>query len=178
MRKIILVIVTALFLAWIMNFACAEEPDDELIEFEEVEEFDEFDDFEEFDDFADFDDIGTEDEYIEAIEENGDSGNSGTVSDHSKEEYKAKVQKMSEISGYDDPDLKIDGDYAYYVSDDETYCITSLYRGSSTDIIVPTTLGGYPVKIIGDHTFENKSFIHTVEVPDVVVRHLDFDGIA
>ncbi len=169
MRKIILVIVTALFLVWIMNFACAEEPDDGFIEFEEVEEFDEFDDFEEFDDFADFDDVGTEDEYIEAIEENGDSENSGTVSDQSKEEYKAKVQKMSEISGYDDPDLKIDGDYAYYVSDDETYCITSLYRGSSTDIIVPTTLGGYPVKIIGDHTFENKSFIHSVEVPDGVV---------
>ena len=167
MKKKIFAIMMAMILSFVMVFACAEDwEDDDFIEFDDLDEFDEYDDFDDFDDFTDFDDIGTEEEYIEALGENGDAG---AISDQSVDEYKEKVQKMSEVSGYNDPDLKTDGDYAYYVSEDGTYCITSLYKGSSTDIIVPSALGGYPVKIIGDHTFENKSFIRSVEVPDGVI---------
>ena len=173
MKKRIIIFLTFVFI-FVMTFAGAEDWDEDEfagdgIEFDDLDDFEEYDDFEDYEDFADFDDIGTEEEYLEALEENGDGTGSDQVADQSTAEYKEKVQRMSEISGYNDPDLKTDGDYAYYVSEDNTYCITSLYKGSSTDVVVPSSLGGYPVKIIGDHTFENKSFIRTVEVPDGVV---------
>lgn len=161
------IFLTALVLAFMISLSCAEDFEEEFLDDTfEFDELDDFDEFEDFDELADFDDVGTEEEYIEAI---GEDSSSNPVSDQSTAEYKEKVRKMSEISGYNDPDLKTDGDYAYYVSEDGTYCITSLYKGSSTDVIVPSTLGGYPVMIIGDHTFENKSFIRTVEVPDGVI---------
>ena len=169
MKKSITAVVLALVLVFIMVFSCAavsgEEavPDDGIV-FDETENFEEFEDF---DELMDFDDVGTEAEYIQAIEEMDSAGNG--IQEQDKNDYKEKVQQLSEISGYNDPELKMDGDYAYYISEDGTYCITSLYKGSSTDVIVPSTLGGYPVKVIGDHTFENKGFIRTVEVPDGVM---------
>ena len=103
-------------------------------------------------DFDEFDDIGSEEDL------------SGQTS------YDQQVQNISAVSGYDNPELKYDGDYAYFISEDGTYCITSLYQGADIDVVVPEALGGYPVKIIGDHTFENKGFIESVEVPEGVVE--------
>ena len=151
MKKSILALLMALAILVSGSFALAEEDWDDDFEFLDDE------DFEDFDDLEDFDDVGTEEEFIEAIE------------DQDKEEYKQKVQQMSDLSGYNNPDLLEDGDYSYFVSEDGTYCITSLYKGTSTDVIVPSTLGGYPVRVIGDHTFENKGFINTIEVPEGVV---------
>lgn len=155
MKKNIPALIAAFVLIIVFAFASAEEWEE--FDFSDEEGYEDFDEFEDFDDVADFEDIGSEEEFIEAVDENG------------SDEYKAKVKQMSEISGYNDPDLHTDGEYAYYVSEDNTYCITSLYKGNSTDVIVPSTLGGYPVRVIGDHTFENKSFINTVEVPEGVV---------
>lgn len=156
MKKNIPVLITALILVFVYSFACAYEPEDEFVFSEDID-YVEFEEFEDFDDIADFSDVGSEKEFYEAVDETA------------SEEYKAKVKHMSEISGYNDPDLCTDGDYAYYVSDDSTYCITSLYKGNCSDVVVPAFLGGYPVRVIGDHTFENKSFISTVEIPEGVV---------
>ena len=163
MKKTFLAVIILIHL-FMMLSACAED-----LEFVEFPDDIVFFDPDVFEDFADFDEVGTEEEYLEIIEESV-SGNSGiSVGEQTEADYKEIVRKMSDISGYNDPDLKTDGDYSYYVSEDETYCITSLYKGSSTNIIVPSALGGYPVKVIGDHTFENKSFIRTVEVPEGVI---------
>ena len=74
--------------------------------------------------------------FIEAVQEQGNAT------------YKEKVQRMSEISGFDNPDLLEDGDYAYFVSEDNTYAITALYKGTSTVVIVPFTLCVLPVRVI------------------------------
>ncbi len=114
------------------------------------------------DDWISFDD-GTEFEDFEVFTDiTDDGGVSGQL-------YEQQAQNISAVSGYDNPDLKYDGDYAFYLSEDGSYCITTLYLGTEADVVVPATLGGYPVKVIGDHTFENKGFVESVEVPSGVV---------
>ena len=188
--KRIAVLIAALIFVLTGSFVCAEDLDSDF------SEYDFFDDdfvFYDIDEIADFDDVGTLEEYMQAIDgysfdediessggetsadnqetEGGQNSDDITVApdEQAVAEHKEKIRRINDISGYHDPDLRNDGDYAYYISEDNTYCITSLYKGSSSDVVVPSTLGGYPVRIIGDHTFENKGFIHSVEVPDGVV---------
>ena len=83
-------------------------------------------------------------------------------------EYSQTMENMNVVSGFTDPNLLYDGDYGYYISEDNTSCITALYIGKDTDVEIPSRLGGLPVAEIGDHTFENRGFIESVTVPDGV----------
>ncbi len=58
-----------------------------------------------------------------------------------------------------------EGDYTYVVSNGSAY-ITA-YIGSGTDVVVPATLGGYPVVYIGTIFYENTT-IETVSLPSTI----------
>ena len=58
------------------------------------------------------------------------------------------------------------GDYTYDINDGEV-TITS-YTGNVTELVVPETLGGYPVMSIGDWAFSYCESLLTVELPDGV----------
>ena len=65
-----------------------------------------------------------------------------------------------------------EGDYEYAVygsSAEGWYASVHLYKGKSEYPIIPETLGGYTVKNIGMSSFENKTKIKSVSMPDTVV---------
>lgn len=154
MKRRMTVLFAALILLFAFSFSAAELDDDDW--------FDD-DGWIEDDDWLDSD---TDEEFDVFYNPGDDPGESP---DSQSGGFREQGQSFNAISGYDNPDLKHEGDYAYFLSEDQTYCITSLYEGSDIDVIVPDTLGGYPVQVIGDHTFENKGFIRTVEIPESVV---------
>lgn len=118
--------------------------------------------------------VAEEDEFFEFDEEDYDFGDEDEffddLEDQSEEDFKQQVQNISAASGYDNPDLKYDGDYAYVVSEDGEYCVTCLYQGVDPEAVIPDTLGGYPVRAIGDHTFENNGFLTKVVIPEGVTE--------
>ncbi|MDD5858504.1 MAG: leucine-rich repeat domain-containing protein [bacterium] len=65
-------------------------------------------------------------------------------------------------------------EYSDYVSNGWKYTISdgvvtvTGYTGSSTSITIPSTLGGYPVKKIGNNAFENSS-IRSVVIPEGII---------
>jgi len=59
------------------------------------------------------------------------------------------------------------GAYTYTVANGEA-SITGYSDYKSSDIIIPATLGGYPVTAIGDSAFKNKSNLISVVVPEQV----------
>ncbi len=59
-----------------------------------------------------------------------------------------------------------EGDYEYTVANGET-TITG-YTGSGGDVVIPSTLGGYPVTTIGNYTFEDCTGLTTVTIGDGV----------
>jgi len=61
-----------------------------------------------------------------------------------------------------------EGDFAYSVSDGEAR-ITA-YTGSASRLILPDTMGGYPVTSIGICAFRNCTSLTHVEIPDGVTR--------
>lgn len=61
---------------------------------------------------------------------------------------------FDDISGYDETQYR-DGDYRYQINDDGETVRTACYEGSDSDVVVPATLGGYPVTVIGEGTFQN-----------------------
>jgi hypothetical protein len=54
-----------------------------------------------------------------------------------------------------------DGEWEYSVSDGSA--VTSKYNGTSEDVTVPATLGGYTVTKIGDCTFKGNTSLKTVK---------------
>lgn len=59
-----------------------------------------------------------------------------------------------------------EGDYTYSVSSDSAY-ITS-YIGSGGDVLIPDTLGSYPVVGISSSAFTNRSIVKTLTIPGTV----------
>ena len=84
------------------------------------------------------------------------------------QEHGRRTENMNASSGYMNPDLLFDGEYGYFVSEDQTSCVTALYRGEETELEIPSRLGGLPVVEIGDHTFANNTYIETVVIPEGV----------
>lgn len=58
------------------------------------------------------------------------------------------------------------GDYEYIVSNGEA-TITE-YLGESSTVVIPSTLGGYPVRCIGVFAFQNRTSLKSVTIPDSV----------
>ncbi|MBR5272518.1 MAG: leucine-rich repeat domain-containing protein [Clostridia bacterium] len=57
------------------------------------------------------------------------------------------------------------GDYTYTVSNGKA-TITQ-YNGDDVNVVIPSTLGGYPVKSIGSYAFQYCDFIKKIEMPSV-----------
>lgn len=78
----------------------------------------------------------------------------------------------------------VDGDYKYYIYDNgvERYAVMSEYVGSSAQVSVPDSLGVFlarkPVREIGAHAFHQKTFVHSISIPDsvIVIRNRAFNG--
>jgi hypothetical protein len=60
-----------------------------------------------------------------------------------------------------------DGEWEYSVSDGSA--VTSKYNGTSEDVTVPATLGGYTVTKIGDCTFKGNTSLKTVKFSSDIV---------
>ena len=57
-----------------------------------------------------------------------------------------------------------EGDYTYTVSSDNTATITG-YSGTDTELVIPDTLGGYPVTGIGESAFSNNTKVTFIRLP-------------
>lgn len=67
---------------------------------------------------------------------------------------------------------KTSGDFTYVV-ENEAAVITA-YSGDATDITVPATLGGYPVKEIGQHVFYYCTQIESLTLPEGIEKIGDY----
>ncbi len=67
-----------------------------------------------------------------------------------------------------------DGYYSYSVSNGEAK-ITGADKSISGDVVIPSTLGGYPVTRIGIMTFYGRTSVESIVIPDSVTS---IDGIA
>ena len=60
--------------------------------------------------------------------------------------------------------MDTEGDYTYTVSSENTATITG-YSGTDTELVIPDTLGGYPVTGIGYNAFRNCDTLTQVTIP-------------
>ena len=61
----------------------------------------------------------------------------------------------------------VTSDYACTLNNDGTITV-GVYSGSSTDVSIPATIAGYPVKSIGARAFANQTTISSVTIPNSV----------
>ncbi len=66
-----------------------------------------------------------------------------------------------------------DGDWKYYVEGGNA--IITAYLGNSTDVITPTTVGGYNVTVIGSGTFGYMTDLNSVTISQGVIQLGDFE---
>lgn len=59
-------------------------------------------------------------------------------------------------------------DFEYVTNTTQGYVAITGYTGSDEDIVVPETIGGYPVTIIGNGAFAYKSSIKSVTLPNTI----------
>ena len=64
-------------------------------------------------------------------------------------------------------DTNVSGDYEYEVLDDGTVSITK-YLGEDENVVIPDTIAGMTVTVIGERAFGGNDYIVTVEIPDGV----------
>lgn len=76
----------------------------------------------------------------------------------------------SETIAFDfDGQTKKEGDFYYEVLNDHTAMITG-YEGTASSVIVPRTLGDYPVSRIGGKAFRDCNTIQSIQLPAGLVR--------
>jgi len=51
---------------------------------------------------------------------------------------------------------------------DETYAKITSYNGTETNLIIPNTISGYPIKIIGENAFKGNTTIQTLKFGDYI----------
>lgn len=71
----------------------------------------------------------------------------------------------------------IDGDFDYYYDETIGGAVLTGYTGSGTDVVVPDTLGGYPLLRVSFGTFQGNSALLSVTLPDSL-RYLDGGAFA
>jgi len=64
----------------------------------------------------------------------------------------------------------VEGDWQYTLYDGDTTAAITGYTGIDTDITIPSTIAGKPVTRIGSNAFVDKTTIHSVIIPDSVLR--------
>lgn len=62
------------------------------------------------------------------------------------------------------------GDFAYVLNSTGEYARIVRYRGESADAVIPDTLGGKPVKEIGQYTFASATHVKSVSIPASVTK--------
>ena len=70
-------------------------------------------------------------------------------------------------------DSSTEGYYTYWVENGEA-TITGCDNSISGDVVIPDTLGGYPVKSIGSWAFENCTGLTSITIPDSVTSIGDY----
>ncbi len=75
------------------------------------------------------------------------------------------------VSAYSETEYYTEGDYTYTVADGEA--IITGYSGEQEDVVIPDALGGYPVAKINKWSFEDKSCIKRLTIPESVT-YIDF----
>ncbi len=76
----------------------------------------------------------------------------------------------NDFAGPDQIDTRVCGDYIYCLSEDGQGACTLSYTGKETEVIVPEQLDGLPVVAIGDHTFNYREDIVSIELPPTITE--------
>lgn len=112
-------------------------------------------------------------EYKLKIEELEDSiktlsdkiGSISVSQEQSKDDSKYEQQYKNEGNKGSAVEVLVKSDFSYKI---ESGCVTiTAYKGSSSNVIIPSTINGYPVTTIGEGAFQG-SRISTVKLPDSV----------
>jgi hypothetical protein len=64
----------------------------------------------------------------------------------------------------------VEDDFVYTISEDGTYYILTEYRGSATEVTVPSAYNELPVKVIGEASFQHKDTIEKVTLPSTITE--------
>ena len=77
---------------------------------------------------------------------------------------------------YADDNIKRAGDFSYYIENGEV--VIERYHGSGGNVVIPNTIEGKPVTIIGQSAFEDCSSITGIKIPDSVtqIKKWSFSG--
>lgn len=73
------------------------------------------------------------------------------------------IAPISESRAEEEPDVKISGDFEYYILDDGTACITK-YNGEDEELIIPDKLDEIRVTGIGDYAFLGKTNLKEITI--------------
>jgi len=65
-----------------------------------------------------------------------------------------------------DPNIKSNGEYKYKITDNSVTIVK--YIDYAKDVVVPDTIDGLPVKVIGDHAFFGRAGVETLKLPESV----------
>ena len=77
------------------------------------------------------------------------------------------IAPISESGAEEEPEVKISGDYEYYILDDGTACITK-YNENDEKVIVPEKLDGIRITGIGHRAFSFCENLKEIKIPDSV----------
>ena len=76
----------------------------------------------------------------------------------------------------DDTIMSTDGQYRYYILKDETVCIER-YKGTDSDVTVPSEIDGRTVSTIGYESFWGRDSLKSVTIPDTVTTIESFSFV-
>ena len=79
--------------------------------------------------------------------------------------YKIYVDYIDK--GDDAETIRMQDDYKYYVIDEQS-CGIKYNIGESVEIVIPSEINGYKVRVIGEKCFENRDFIKKIIIPECV----------
>ena len=93
------------------------------------------------------------------------------VSQIDPDTYEGSITYIEEDESSEDDNLNSD-DFTYLIVDDEVdgdnIVKITQYNGSETDVVIPDTIDGRPVTIIGENAFKENIQIKSVSIPDSV----------
>ncbi len=71
-----------------------------------------------------------------------------------------------------------DSSDSYFTFNPETRTITGYYSSTPVPVIIPSTIDGVPVEVIGEYAFDYKDYVETVTIPDTVttIEKKAFEG--